>query len=526
MEPTGDALARLILTCRPPYAVCVQGKWGSGKTSLMRYAMARLGGRPLTTVLETSSKQVHELPDDLNQLWTQKANESEIFVSDAFNEQIPRFEPLDHDQDPPPWAESVQIVPIWFNPWQHQNAPVPVVALLHELRQQFSVLLKFWNESSKLSQVAVEAGLSMVGDLIDTFSFFHGGKRMGSLKSPGSKIRDIGEAYERRNFETMHDAQRINLLFREVVARLLQVGNDPDDPPRGRDGQKIMLRRLVIFIDDLDRCAENQTVHLLEAVKLYLQTPHCVFVFGMDSTAARRAVRGQLDQGDEVAREYLEKLFQTTLHVPLPTQRQQFVIEQLRALDVFDSPPPSEDAGDQDSPSEDPGIENLAQQIFTLAEPNPRKLKNFINTLAAGLPVAQKTVGESFKKVRYLLITYLRCYHPDVFRLISYDCDQLELLHKVLSSEEFKSGIASPAEHFFHRAFRHVFKHVTGFDDIDKPPSREDSDAVVDELTERLDRHRSDRVFIEYWKGEFASTDGAGVVIALRLYLQADGDVP
>src|SRR5262245_42998301 len=64
MLDAGDALARLVLTCRPPYAVCVQGKWGSGKTSLMHYAMARLGGESLTTTLSTARDPVEELPEE------------------------------------------------------------------------------------------------------------------------------------------------------------------------------------------------------------------------------------------------------------------------------------------------------------------------------------------------------------------------------------------------------------------------------------------------------------------------------
>jgi len=43
--PTGDQLAKLIMLAEPPFAAGVTGKWGSGRTSLMRYAMARLGGR-------------------------------------------------------------------------------------------------------------------------------------------------------------------------------------------------------------------------------------------------------------------------------------------------------------------------------------------------------------------------------------------------------------------------------------------------------------------------------------------------
>jgi ABC-type transport system involved in cytochrome c biogenesis ATPase subunit len=63
MLQAGEELARLILSCEPPYAICVQGKWGSGKTSLMRYAMARLGGVPLGTTVKTSREPIDELPE-------------------------------------------------------------------------------------------------------------------------------------------------------------------------------------------------------------------------------------------------------------------------------------------------------------------------------------------------------------------------------------------------------------------------------------------------------------------------------
>ena len=38
MAGAGEELAQLILACQPPYAICVQGKWGSGKAAVARLA--------------------------------------------------------------------------------------------------------------------------------------------------------------------------------------------------------------------------------------------------------------------------------------------------------------------------------------------------------------------------------------------------------------------------------------------------------------------------------------------------------
>jgi len=73
MDVAGDKLAQLVLRCRPPYAICVQGKWGAGKTSLMRYAMARLGGKPLGTTLRTAEKPTIELAESLRRSWDERA---------------------------------------------------------------------------------------------------------------------------------------------------------------------------------------------------------------------------------------------------------------------------------------------------------------------------------------------------------------------------------------------------------------------------------------------------------------------
>jgi KAP family P-loop domain len=413
MEGAGEELARLILSCQPPYAVCVQGKWGSGKTSLMRYVMARLGGEPLGTTVKTSKDPIGELPDWLTGRWQTLGNGSKAFIEGRFSDQ--RENP-DHD------LPESRIVPIWFNPWQHQNADMPLVALLQELRAQFTYLVQFGRFAGKLAQNGVEAGLRMIGHLVDTFVSLKGLPKLG-LGQGGA--RDI----QRRDFEDLHDAQRLNILFEQAVQRLLSsTVEDPADIPMDRHGHPLALRRLVVFIDDLDRCSEEQTVRLLEAIKLYLQTRYCVFVFGMDGAAAQRAVRNVLPHKSlEEAQEYLEKLFQATIHVPIPSNYRPFVEGLLEAAGL-----------DAASTTLEPA--DLANWIVRLVEPNPRKLKNFVNTLAVGWSVRRSCGGPEIRFSLFLLLSFLRNYHPEAYRLLAYDPAHAGDLQKVLHE-----GLKNPA---------------------------------------------------------------------------------
>ena len=48
--------------------------------------------------------------------------------------------------------------------------------------------------------------------------------------------------------------------------------------------------RLVVFVDDLDRCLPEKAVEVLEAIKLFLDVPGCVFILGLDQDVISRGV--------------------------------------------------------------------------------------------------------------------------------------------------------------------------------------------------------------------------------------------
>lgn len=80
------------------------------------------------------------------------------------------------------------------------------------------------------------------------------------------------------------------------------------------------LDRVVVIIDDLDRCLPDTIIETLEAIKLFLFEGKAAFVLGADERLIKYAVRARFPElpGDrtEVGQDYLEKLIQFPIRVP------------------------------------------------------------------------------------------------------------------------------------------------------------------------------------------------------------------
>lgn len=80
------------------------------------------------------------------------------------------------------------------------------------------------------------------------------------------------------------------------------------------------LKKIVVLIDDLDRCSPDTVIGTLEAIKLFLFAKNTAFIIGADERLIKHAVRRRFPEipGDntEVGRDYLEKLIQYPIRIP------------------------------------------------------------------------------------------------------------------------------------------------------------------------------------------------------------------
>lgn len=93
--------------------------------------------------------------------------------------------------------------------------------------------------------------------------------------------------------------------FREEFAELMEALDD--------------VNRVVVLVDDLDRCLPESVVMTLEAVKLFLSVEKMAFVIAADEALVRAAIARHFDesqQGSRMAGDYLEKIVQIPISVP------------------------------------------------------------------------------------------------------------------------------------------------------------------------------------------------------------------
>ncbi|WP_062014090.1 P-loop NTPase fold protein [Aureimonas sp. AU4] len=78
-----------------------------------------------------------------------------------------------------------------------------------------------------------------------------------------------------------------------------------------------MDRRLVVFVDNLDRCLPGNAIATLEAMRLFLFLPRTAFVVAADEDMIRLSVEKHFSNpGDRHVTDYLDKLIQIPVRVP------------------------------------------------------------------------------------------------------------------------------------------------------------------------------------------------------------------
>ncbi len=288
-EPTlNDRLDRLglvkevgdaIANCTPPQAFGVHGDWGLGKTSFLQQVQWYLTG-------------------DCRQ---QRKDEVKKVKLD---EQLPNGAHKDH------------ISVVWFEAWRYQHEEAPIIALLQEMRSQLGWYHKLVQQAEKIGEVAVRGALLSLEDLT---------KKIGIQ---ASKIEQAGERWERENLATILPSHTIREHLTSVIDKLLP-HKEGGPPPR-----------LVVLIDDLDRCETAAIYRLLEGLKLYLALDNCVFVLGMDRRHIIRAIaRMQPNPIDDSelsrqAEDYLEKLCQNVWRLPILHDPGSYLLELLPEVDL------------------------------------------------------------------------------------------------------------------------------------------------------------------------------------------------
>ncbi len=124
--------------------------------------------------------------------------------------------------------------------------------------------------------------------------------------------------------------QKLAEIDYEKYIKDRQASDDPDEALRTNIQEfhinfeelitETKINKIIVFIDDLDRCSYDTVIGTLEAIKLFLFAKNTAFIIGADERLIKYAVRKRFPEipGDnmEVGRDYLEKLIQYPIRIP------------------------------------------------------------------------------------------------------------------------------------------------------------------------------------------------------------------
>jgi len=240
--------------------------------------------------------------------------------------------------------------------------------------------------------------------------------------------------------------------------------------------QETKIKKLVVLIDDLDRCLPNIAIEILEAIRLFLFLPNTIFIVAADEAMIEYAVKNHFPNlpndknGTEYAKNYLEKLIQVPVRIPALGKIETNVYITLMLLsgvfkdssDIFsicrseadkilstpwyektDAFVSLKDLLNKDDYEKIEGLLQVASDISTLlcrgTKGNPRQIKRFLNALSLRLSIAKnRGFADSIKPDILIKIMLAEHFLPIGFLR--------EITREISSSDEGKSDILEYVE--------------------------------------------------------------------------------
>jgi hypothetical protein len=223
---------------------------------------------------------------------------------------------------------------LFFNGWVFEGYDDAKAALLETILKAFEDEKKFGkglkDEINKLFKSVnwmrvIGFGLKHIA-LPATAAFMTGGisvipQLVNGLKDAAQNPKDLVSKIQGKGSE-------------EFLKQFIKTDDDPvhfDVVRKFRDDfekllEKSKIEKLVIIIDDLDRCLPDRIIDNLEAIKLFLNVKNTAFIIGADPRIVRHAIEHRYKEkiidanaentNERLVNDYLEKLIQIPYTLP------------------------------------------------------------------------------------------------------------------------------------------------------------------------------------------------------------------
>ena len=280
-EPTGKALSDLVDRIAEPMVIALDGGWGSGKSFFLKcWVGEHLKREQNTTQTVYFDAFKHDFID-----------EPLISLMGVIED---RFE--DEDVKDKTWkkrfAGTVSVAKRLLKPTLRIGAAVG---------------------TGMASEVAIAAiGTEKIDTVVDG-AIDAGLKGIGAEASAAVDELWKSEAGRR---QAMTEFRKSLIALTEPVKE--KPAEAEDEAAKTPDEQKPRHRKLVIVVDELDRCRPDYALSLLELIKHFFDVPHVHFVLGVNMRELENSVKARYGGGINAGL-YLQKFVTLTMGLPTTT---------------------------------------------------------------------------------------------------------------------------------------------------------------------------------------------------------------
>ena len=231
-------------------------------------------------------------------------------------------------------------IPVLFSPWKYERENHLIIPLLKTLEREiekYRARLEALSQSEAADTQATRrkkalSTLKKVGTTIGDLSLALTAGLKFDFGLPGAKLSVSGgdmlkkaETQSRKNGEdpapSTLDIHHLESLYYDSFESLEALADLGDSD---------LEIRLVVLIDDLDRCLPEKAVQMLESIKLFLNIRNFAFVLAVDDEVVERGINHRYrdyflsrenGQNNDInppitGAEYLEKIVHVPVHLP------------------------------------------------------------------------------------------------------------------------------------------------------------------------------------------------------------------
>jgi len=265
-------------------------------------------------------------------------------------------------------SPDLPIVTVMFNAWQFEQEEHPIVPLVAAIVEALEEKLEEWKSQGGKILDRAKTSLESISATLRAIAYSSSAKIGGGVELAFDAAKVI-ERYDEIKKKTREPLLGPTLHHVALKTLAETAGTEKKDQPP--------LYKIVVLIDDLDRCLPPLALRMLESTKVVLAQRGFIFVLALD----HRIVQGYLTyryatdfhvKDYDAGPSYLDKIVQLPLYVPAHHERFDAYIGKL-----MDRP----EMQTKSNKEVREAVIQLKEVLAVGLDANPRKLLRFVNNL-------------------------------------------------------------------------------------------------------------------------------------------------